>query len=210
MANDRPVTFGIDTFGDVTVDLEGRRLSDAEVLRNVVEEAVLAERVGLDHVSIGEHHRGRLRGRPRRDMVLAAIASRTERVTLRHGGHRAQLRRPGPRLRAVRHLGRPLQRSRRGRRSGAGRSPSRSPLFGYDLADYEVLFAEKLDLFARLRSEQPVSWEGSTRRPLVEADVHPQDRARHDPHLDRRRRLPRVGRPRREVRPAAHAGDHRR
>ena len=75
------VTFGIDTFGDVTVDATGRRLSDAEVIRDVVEEAVLAEQVGLDHVSIGEHHRDDFAvSSP--DMVLAAIAARTERVTL--------------------------------------------------------------------------------------------------------------------------------
>ena len=75
------VTFGIDTFGDVTVDAAGERLSDAQVIRNVVEEAVLAERVGLDHVSIGEHHRDDFAvSAP--DVILAAIASRTERVTL--------------------------------------------------------------------------------------------------------------------------------
>ncbi|HBR88502.1 MAG TPA: LLM class flavin-dependent oxidoreductase, partial [Microbacterium sp.] len=47
------------------------------------------------------------------------------------------------------------------------------PLFGYELSDYEVLFEEKLELFSRLRDERPVTWQGSTRAPLVEADVHP-------------------------------------
>ena len=75
------VTFGIDTFGDVTVDADGRRLSDAQVLRNVVEEAVLADQVGLDDFGIGEHHRDDFAvSAP--DIVLAAIASRTERITL--------------------------------------------------------------------------------------------------------------------------------
>jgi len=165
------VTFGIDTFGDVTVDADGRRLSAAEVLRNVVEEAVLAERVGLDHVSIGEHHREDFAvSAP--DMVLAAIASRTERVTL--GTAVTVLSSDDP-VRVYERFA-TLDALSHGRAEvtlGRGSFTESFPLFGYDLADYEVLFAEKLDLFAQLRSEQPVSWEGSTRRPLVDADVHP-------------------------------------
>jgi probable LLM family oxidoreductase len=171
MAYDKPVTFGIDTFGDVTVDAAGRRLSDAEVLRNVVEEAVLAERVGLDHVSIGEHHRDDFAvSSP--DMVLAAIASRTERVTL--GTAVTVLSSDDP-VRVYERFA-TLDALSKGRAEvtlGRGSFTESFPLFGYDLADYEILFAEKLDLFARLRSEQPVSWEGSTRRPLIDADVHP-------------------------------------
>jgi probable LLM family oxidoreductase len=171
MAHDRQVTFGIDTFGDVTVDAEGRRLSDAEVLRNVVEEGVLAEQVGLDHVSLGEHHRDDFAvSSP--DMVLAAIASRTERVTL---GTAATVLSSDDPVRVYERFA-TLDALSDGRAEitlGRGSLTESFPLFGYDLADYEVLFAEKLDLFARLRSEQPVSWEGSTRRPLVDADVHP-------------------------------------
>ena len=171
MAYDRPVTFGIDTFGDVTVDGEGRRLSDAEVLRNVVEEAVLAERVGLDHVSIGEHHRDDFAvSAP--DMVLAAIAARTERVTL--GTAVTVLSSDDP-VRVYERFA-TLDALSGGRAEvtlGRGSFTESFPLFGYDLADYEVLFAEKLDLFTRLRSEEPVSWEGTTRRPLVDADVRP-------------------------------------
>jgi probable LLM family oxidoreductase len=171
MAYDRPVTFGVDTFGDVTVDGDGRRLSDAEVLRNVVEEAVLAERVGLDHVSIGEHHRDDFAvSSP--DMLLAAIASRTERVTL--GTAVTVLSSDDP-VRVYERFA-TLDALSNGRAEvtlGRGSFTESFPLFGYDLADYEVLFAEKLDLFARLRSEQRVSWEGTTRRPLVDADVHP-------------------------------------
>jgi probable LLM family oxidoreductase len=165
------VTFGIDTFGDVTVDADGQRLSDAAVLRNVVEEAVLAERVGLDHVSIGEHHRDDFAvSSP--DMVLAAIASRTERVTL--GTAVTVLSSDDP-VRVYERFA-TLDALSTGRAEitlGRGSFTESFPLFGYDLADYEVLFAEKLDLFAQLRSEQPVSWEGTTRRPLVDADVHP-------------------------------------
>lgn len=171
MAHDRSVTFGIDTFGDVTVDAEGRRLGDAEVIRHVVEEAVLAEQVGLDHVSIGEHHRDDFAvSSP--DMVLAAIASRTERITL--GTAVTVLSSDDP-VRVYERFA-TLDALSHGRAEitlGRGSFTESFPLFGYDLADYEVLFAEKLDLFAALRSEQPVSWEGTTRRPLVDADVRP-------------------------------------
>ena len=171
MALGRDVTFGIDTFGDVTVDADGQRLSDAEVLRNVVEEAVLAERVGLDHVSIGEHHRDDFAvSSP--DMVLAAIASRTERVTL--GTAVTVLSSDDP-VRVYERFA-TLDAVSGGRAEitlGRGSFTESFPLFGYDLADYEVLFAEKLDLFSHLLREQPVTWEGTTRRPLVDADVRP-------------------------------------
>jgi len=171
MTDGKVVTFGIDTFGDVTVDATGRRLSDAEVIRDVVEEAVLAEQVGLDHVSIGEHHRDDFAvSSP--DMVLAAIAARTERVTL--GTAVTVLSSDDP-VRVYERFA-TLDALSHGRAEvtlGRGSFTESFPLFGFDLADYEVLFAEKLDLFARLRSEQPISWEGTTRRPLVDADVHP-------------------------------------
>jgi probable LLM family oxidoreductase len=165
------VTFGIDTFGDVTVDAAGERLSDAQVLRNVVEEAVLAEQVGLDHVSIGEHHRDDFAvSSP--DMVLAAIASRTERVTL--GTAVTVLSSDDP-VRVYERFA-TLDALSNGRAEvtlGRGSFTESFPLFGFDLADYEVLFAEKLDLFTHLMREQPVTWEGTTRRPLVDADVRP-------------------------------------
>ena len=165
------VTFGIDTFGDVTVDAEGHRLSDAQVLRDVVEQAVRAERVGLDHVSIGEHHRDDFAvSSP--DMVLAAIAARTERVTL--GTAVTVLSSDDP-VRVYERFA-TLDALSHGRAEitlGRGSFTESFPLFGFDLADYEVLFAEKLDLFTHLLREQPVTWEGTTRRPLIGADVHP-------------------------------------
>ena len=75
------VELGLDTFGDVTVDADGRRLTDAEVIRNVVEEAVLADRLGVDFIGVGEHHRDDFAiASP--ETVLAAIAGRTERIRL--------------------------------------------------------------------------------------------------------------------------------
>jgi alkanesulfonate monooxygenase SsuD/methylene tetrahydromethanopterin reductase-like flavin-dependent oxidoreductase (luciferase family) len=76
-----PLEFAIDTFGDVTIDAGGHRLSYAQVIRNVVEEAVLADSVGIDAIGIGEHHRDDFAiSAP--EIVLAAIAGRTERIRL--------------------------------------------------------------------------------------------------------------------------------
>ena len=75
------VEFGIDAFGDVTVDANGAMLSHAQVLRNLVEQGVKADEVGLDFIGIGEHHREDFAvSAP--EVVLAAIASRTERIHL--------------------------------------------------------------------------------------------------------------------------------
>ncbi|HHT13276.1 MAG TPA: LLM class flavin-dependent oxidoreductase, partial [Propionibacterium sp.] len=73
--------FGIDTFGDVTATEDGTLLPHDQVVRNVVEEGVLADQVGLDAIGIGEHHRDDFAvSSP--EMVLAAIAARTERLKL--------------------------------------------------------------------------------------------------------------------------------
>ena len=74
------IQLGLDTFGDVTIDADGRFLPQAQVIRNVVEEAVLADRLGLDFIGIGEHHRDDYAiSAP--DVVLAAIAGQTERIS---------------------------------------------------------------------------------------------------------------------------------
>ncbi|HSO69090.1 MAG TPA: LLM class flavin-dependent oxidoreductase, partial [Arachnia sp.] len=68
--------FGIDTFGDVTAGPDGALLPHDQVIRNLIDEAVLADEVGLDVIGIGEHHRDDFAvSAP--DMVLAGIATRT-------------------------------------------------------------------------------------------------------------------------------------
>ena len=72
---------GLDTFGDVTAGPDGKLLSHAQVIRNVVEEAVLADKLGVDFIGVGEHHRGDFAiSAP--EVVLAGIASRTNRIRL--------------------------------------------------------------------------------------------------------------------------------
>ena len=72
---------GLDTFGDVTLDATGQPLPDHQVIRDLVEEAVLADELGLDFIGVGEHHRPDFAvSAP--EVVLAAIAGRTSRIRL--------------------------------------------------------------------------------------------------------------------------------
>jgi len=164
------VQFGLDTFGDVTADEHGQPLPAAQVLRNVVAEGILADRLGIDVFNVGEHHRPDFAiSAP--DLVLAAIAARTERITL--GTAVTVLSSDDP-VRVYERFA-TLDAISGGRAEvtlGRGSFTESFPLFGFDLADYEVLFSEKLDLFAELRSEGHVKWEGSVRGPL-DAEVFP-------------------------------------
>jgi probable LLM family oxidoreductase len=164
------VQFGLDTFGDVTWDAEGEPLPHAQVLRNVVEEAVLADRVGIDAFSVGEHHRADFAiSAP--EIVLATIAGRTERIVL--GTAVTVLSSDDP-VRVYEKAA-TLDALSGGRAEvtlGRGSFTESFPLFGFDLTDYERLFSEKLDLFAQLRSEGHVRWQGSVRGPF-DAEVYP-------------------------------------
>lgn len=163
--------FGIDTFGDVTVDADGATLSQAQVLRNVVEQGVQAEQVGLDFIGVGEHHREDFAvSSP--EIVLAAIAARTERIRL--GSAVTVLSSDDP-VRVYQRFA-TLDGISNGRAEvilGRGSFTESFPLFGYELSQYEELFEEKLELFAAIRDEGPVTWSGSTRAPLREQSVFP-------------------------------------
>jgi probable LLM family oxidoreductase len=165
------VTFGLDTFGDMTDRPDGRRQHPARVIRDVVDQGVLADQVGVDAIGIGEHHRDDF-AVTSPDVVLAAIAARTERIRL--GSAVTVLSSDDP-IRVFERFS-TLDAISAGRAEvtlGRGSFTESFPLFGYDLADYEVLFEEKLDLFVRLLAETPVSWTGTTRAPLVAQAVHP-------------------------------------
>src|SRR3954466_1670409 len=76
-----PLVFGLDTFGDVAHEADGRRLSDAETIRKLLDEGVLAAEVGVEFLGIGEHHTADW-PMPAGDVVLAAVAARTSRIRL--------------------------------------------------------------------------------------------------------------------------------
>jgi probable LLM family oxidoreductase len=167
----RTVELGLDTFGDVTVDLAGERLSEAQVIRNVVEEAVLADRLGLDFFGVGEHHRDDFAiSSP--ETVLAAIASRTERIRL--GSAVTVLSSDDP-IRVHQRFA-TVDAVSNGRAEvilGRGSFTESFPLFGHPLDRYEELFEEKLDLFTHLLREEPITWTGSTRPPIPGLQVYP-------------------------------------
>ncbi|MBP7000744.1 LLM class flavin-dependent oxidoreductase [Amaricoccus sp.] len=162
---------GLDTFGDVNALPDGSLARYDEVIRNVVAQGVLADQVGADAFGIGEHHRDDFAvSAP--DMVLAAIAARTGRILL--GSAVTVLSSDDP-VRVYERFA-TLDGISGGRAEvtlGRGSFTESFPLFGYDLADYERLFSEKLDLFAALRSEGPVTWSGSHRPPLTATEVFP-------------------------------------
>src|SRR5215213_9433682 len=160
---------GLDAFGDVTYDAAGRLLPQAQVIRNVIAEAVLADELGLHFIGVGEHHRDDFAvSAP--EVVLAAIAGQTKRIRL--GSAVTVLSSDDP-VRVFERFS-TLDATSGGRAEvivGRGSFTESFPLFGYPLDQYEVLFEEKLALFVKLleadRSGEPVSWEGTTRAPLV-------------------------------------------
>jgi probable LLM family oxidoreductase len=163
-------TFGLDTFGDRNADAGGL-VSHAQTIRNVVEEGVFAEQAGVDFFGIGEHHTDHF-PMPAADVVLGAIAARTEAIRL--GSAVTVLSSDDP-VRVFQRYS-TLNAISGGRAEvilGRGSSVESFPLFGYDLADYEDLFEEKAELFAELLKGGPVTWEGKTRPPLLHQDVVP-------------------------------------
>jgi len=166
-----PIELGLDTFGDVTVGVDGAPLAQAEVLRHVLEEGVLADQLGLAFFGVGEHHRKDFSiSAP--EVVLAAIAGRTTRIQL--GTAVTVLSTDDP-VRVFERFS-TLNALSHGRAEvlvGRGSFTESFPLFGYDLSNYEPLFEEKLNLFVELLKGQPVTWKGQLRAPLSNQSVYP-------------------------------------
>src|SRR6266700_793893 len=164
-------TFGLDTFGDRNSDTDGKPLSHAQTIRNVVAEGVFAEQAGVDYFGIGEHHTEYF-PMPAGDVALAAIAARTETI---HVGSAVTVLSSDDPVRVFQRYS-TLNAISSGRAEvilGRGSSIESFPLFGYDLADYEELFEEKAALFADLLKGGPVTWEGKTRAALLNQDIVP-------------------------------------
>ncbi|HYR06915.1 MAG TPA: LLM class flavin-dependent oxidoreductase, partial [Longimicrobium sp.] len=166
---------GLDTFGDVTRAEDGRLLSHAEVIRDVIAEAVLADQLGIDFIGLGEHHREDFAiSSP--EVVLAAIAGKTERIRL--GSAVTVLSSDDP-VRVFQRFA-TLDAASGGRAEvilGRGSFTESFPLFGYPLDQYSTLFEEKLELFAAIlqadRTGEPVTWRGTTRPGLTRQRVFP-------------------------------------
>jgi probable LLM family oxidoreductase len=165
------IELGLDTFGDVTVDAGGHPLAQGEVLRHVVEEAVLADQLGLAFFGVGEHHRKDFSiSAP--EVLLGAIAART---TQMHLGSSVTVLSTDDPVRVFERFS-TLNALSNGRAEvivGRGSFTESFPLFGYDMAHYEDLFEEKLQLWAELVKGQPATWTGRLRAPLSNQVVYP-------------------------------------
>jgi probable LLM family oxidoreductase len=165
------IEFGLDSPAYVSVDESGQPLNGDVVIRNTVEEGVFADAVGIDSFNIGEHYRPDLMDSAGH-VMLAAIAGRTQRIRL--GTAVTVLSTQDP-VRVYTEFA-TLDAVSNGRAQlivGRGSLTDSFPLFGFDLADYETLFEEKLDLLTRLLRDQPVTWSGTTRSPLTDQYVSP-------------------------------------
>ncbi|MEU7756701.1 LLM class flavin-dependent oxidoreductase [Micromonospora sp. NPDC049101] len=169
--------FGLDTFGDVPEDDNGKLVSHAAAIRQVVDEAVLADDLGVDVIALGEHHRPEYSvSTP--ETVLAGIATRTSRIRLASGV--TVLSSDDP-VRVFQRFATvdALSNGRAEVILGRGSFTESFPLFGYDLRDYDTLFEEKIELFVKLLDEKPVTWSGTLRAPLENADVFPKTESGH-------------------------------
>jgi probable LLM family oxidoreductase len=171
MISAQDIEFGLDSFVPISVDESGREVSGDVVIRNTVEEAVLADAVGIDSFNIAEHYRQDMMDSAA-SIILATIAGRTERIRL--GTAVTVLSTQDP-VRVYTQFA-TLDAVSSGRAqliAGRGSLVESFPLFGYDLDDYEEIFEEKLDLLMRLLRDQPVTWSGKFRSPLTNQYLSP-------------------------------------
>lgn len=171
------IQFGLDSFGDLPVDDNGKLFTHAAAIRQVVEEAVLADKLGIDSIALGEHHRSEFAiSSP--ETVLAGIATRTKNIKLASGV--TVLSSDDP-VRVFERFA-TLDALSHGRAQvilGRGSFTESFPLFGFKMTDYDILFEEKIELFSQLLKEKPVTWSGSTRPSLDNADVYPKTESGH-------------------------------
>lgn len=163
---------GIYTFAETTPDsATGKTISPAQRLRDLIEEIELADQVGLDVFGVGEHHRPEyVVSAPA--VVLAAVAERTQRIRLTSAVSVLSSDDPVRVFQQFATLDL-LSGGRAEIMAGRGSFTESFPLFGQDLSDYDVLFAEKLELLLRLREAEKVSWKGSVRPAIDGRGVYP-------------------------------------
>lgn len=164
---------GVLTFGEISPDpITGRTVSPALRMAETLEQAVLADQVGLDVFGVGEHHRSdfTIAAPP---VVLAAAAARTERIKLTSGVTVLSSEDP---VRVFQNFA-TLDLISQGRAeiiAGRGSFSESFPLFGYDTANYAELFGEKLDALLAIRADNPAHWRGgSFTRDLRGLDIAP-------------------------------------
>lgn len=165
------VTFGLDTFGDMSLDDQGQPKSAGQVIRDIVEQAVLADELGIYSINVGEHHRDDFAvSAP--DTVLAGIATVTKNIKLGTGVTVLSSEDP---VRVYQRFATidAMSNGRAQITAGRGSFIESFPLFGFELSEYNLLFEEKLELLIELLKERPVNWSGSTRASLANQEVYP-------------------------------------
>jgi probable LLM family oxidoreductase len=161
---ERKYEFGLDSFMAVTAGPNGETIRGDQVVRDTVEEGVLADQVGIDSFNIGEHYRDDMMDSAGH-VVLGAIAALTQRIRL--GTSVTVLSTQDP-VRLYNNFA-TLDAVSGGRAQlivGRGSAIESFPLFGYDLREYEEVFEEKLGLFVQLLRGGQVTWSGTYRSAL--------------------------------------------
>ena len=171
MSKKQEVTFGLDTFGDMSRDLEGKEISAGQTIRNLIEQGKLADDLGLSNFNVGEHHRDDFAvSAP--DTVLAGLATVTKNIILGTGVTVLSSEDPVRLYQRFATID-AMSNGRTEITAGRGSFIESFPLFGYSMQDYEVLFEEKLELLKELVKEEPVTWSGTTRASLNNQQVYP-------------------------------------
>jgi len=167
---DPHMEIGIDSFAAAFTD-DSRAVSAADRLGNLIEQIEHADRLGLDSFGVGEHHRREfLDSAP--TVILGAAAARTRRIRLTSAVTVLSAADPVRLFEEFATLDL-LSRGRAEMVVGRGSSIEAFPLFGFDLEDYDALFAEKLGLLLEIRANERVHWSGQFRPALTGQGVYP-------------------------------------
>lgn len=165
------IKFGLDTFGGMTNKDNGEPETAAQVIRNMIEQAKLADEIGIYSINVGEHHRDDFAvSAP--DTVLAGMATVTKNIVLGSGVTVLSSEDP---VRVYQRFATvdALSNGRAEITAGRGSFTESFPLFGFNLGDYNILFEERLELLVELLKEKPVTWQGQTRAGLSNQQVYP-------------------------------------
>ena len=164
--------FGISTFGEIPIEhLSGGAINSQKRIEELLEEAKLADELGLDVFALGEHHRpDYVISAP--EIVLAAAAAVTKRIRLSSAVTVLSSADP---VRIFQNFATVdlISKGRAEIMAGRGSFIESFPLFGYDLDDYDKLFIEKLDLLLQINNNEVVNWKGTLRAPIHKLGVYP-------------------------------------
>lgn len=162
------IEIGIDSFAAVPQD---KGVSNAQAIKELIERMVYADEVGLDYFGLGEHHRREFLDSASH-MILAAAASRTKKIKL---GSAVSIISSADPVRVFQNFA-TLDLISNGRAeivAGRGSFIESFPLFGYNLNEYDAIFAEKLELLLKIRDNEQVNWEGKYRSKLIGQTIYP-------------------------------------